>query len=66
MPAGIAAGPMSTPAVNNRVEAMEASIPMPDGSQFNLENLDVGGFEIDPQIIQNALADAGLAPPPVA
>ena len=65
-PAGIAAGPMSTPAVNNRVEAMESNIPMPDGSQFNLENLDVGGFEIDPQIIQNALADAGLAPPPVA
>lgn len=65
-PAGIAAGPMSTPAVNNRVEAMEANIPMPDGSQFNLENLDVGGFEIDPQIIQNALADAGLASSPVA
>jgi hypothetical protein len=61
-PAGIVAGPMSTPAVNNRAEAMEANIPMPDGSQFNLETLDLSGFEVDPQIVQNALADAGVFP----
>ena len=62
-PAGIAAGPMSTPSVNTRAEAVEAGIPMPDGSQFNLENLDLGGFEVDPEIIQNALAEAGIETP---
>lgn len=67
-PAGIAAGPMSTPAVNNRVEAMEANIPLPSGGQFNLDRMEFDTEsipEIDPQIIQNALADAGLAPAPV-
>jgi hypothetical protein len=63
LPAGIAAGPMSTPSVNTRAEAVEAGIPMPDGSQFNLENLDLGGFEVDPEIIQNALAEAGIETP---
>jgi hypothetical protein len=74
MPAGIAAGPMSTPSVNTRAEAVEAGIPMPDGSQFNLGSMDFSGMEfdsegipmVDPVIIQNALADAGLALPPVA
>jgi hypothetical protein len=49
--------------VNTRAEAVEAGIPMPDGSQFNLENLDLGGFEVDPEIIQNALAEAGIETP---
>ena len=74
MPRGIVAGPMSTPSVNNRVEAAESSIPMPDGSQFNLGSMDFSGMEfdsegipmVDPVIIQNALADAGVAPPPAA
>ena len=68
LPAGIAAGPMSTPAVNNRVEAMEANIPLPSGGQFNLDRMEFdseGIPMVDPQIIQNALADAGLAPAPV-
>jgi hypothetical protein len=62
-PAGIAAGPMSTPAVNNRVEAMEANIPLPSGGQFNLNQMEFDTEsipEVDPQIVQNALADAGL------
>jgi len=53
----------NVPPVNTRAEAVEAGIPMPDGSQFNLENLDLGGFEVDPEIIQNALAEAGIETP---
>jgi len=71
MPTGIVAGPMSTPAVNNRVETAESSIPMPDGSQFNLGSMDFSGMEfdsegipmVDPVIIQNALAEAGIETP---
>ena len=71
MPAGIAAGPMSTPSVNTRAEAVEAGIPMPDGSQFNPSFTDFSGMEfdsegipmVDPVIIQNALAEAGIETP---
>jgi hypothetical protein len=71
LPAGIAAGPMSTPSVNTRAEAVEAGIPMPDGSQFNPSFTDFSGMEfdsegipmVDPVIIQNALAEAGIETP---
>jgi len=66
MPAGIVAGPMSTPAVNNRVDAAEATIPLPDGGLFNLDRMEFdseGIPMVDPQIIQNALADAGIEVP---